>query len=64
MQSVKLIDSEFLNQTVFNHVTAAGETFFSPLEDGKPSVDLTSDKVPQVAKVGTVAVKSGGYEDE
>jgi len=34
MQSVKLIDSEFLNQTVFNHVTAAGETFFSPLEDG------------------------------
>lgn len=37
---------------------------FTPLEDGKPSVDLTSDKVPQVAKVGTVAVKSGGYEDE
>ena len=37
---------------------------FTPLEDGKPSVDLTSDKVPQVAKVGTVTVKSGGYEDE
>lgn len=37
---------------------------FTPLEDGKPSVDLTSDKVPQVAKVGTVTVQSGGYEDE
>ena len=37
---------------------------FTPLEDGKPSVDLTSDKVPQVAKAGTVTVKSGGYEDE
>lgn len=40
------------------------QPIFTPLEDGKPSVDLASDKVPQVAKVGTVTVKSGGYEDE
>jgi phage-related baseplate assembly protein len=36
---------------------------FTPLEDGAPSLDR-NDKVPQVAKLGTVTIKSGGYEDE
>ena len=36
---------------------------FTPLEDGVPSLDR-NDKVPQVAKLGTVTIKSGGYEDE
>lgn len=36
---------------------------FTPLEDGAPSLDR-NDKVPQVAKLGMVTIKSGGYEDE
>lgn len=40
------------------------EPVFTILRDGAPSLDLTADEVPQVAKLGTITVKSGGYEDE
>ena len=37
---------------------------FTPLRDGRSSINSSNDPAPQIAKIGTIKVYSGGYEDD